>query len=216
MADKEINGFWVRPEQGSGKALLVLHAWWGLNETIKGFCRRFGDEGYTVFAPDLYEGKVTDRIPLAEKFSNTLFLDYEGAFDQVQSAAKTLLEEMDSSEAEIGLVAFSMGAPFALELSITMPEVVKSVVVFYGSWAMDYSTSEAAYLGHFAGEDEFEPGENVQDFRDALTRANRPARVFIYPGTGHWFMEPDRLDYYNEDAAELAWERTLAFLNETL
>ncbi len=94
MSTEKIKGYWVSPNQGNGKALLVLHAWWGLNETIKGFCKRLGDEGYLVFAPDLYDGKITDTIPMAEKLSNDLFLDYEGAAEQVSRAAQALLHEM--------------------------------------------------------------------------------------------------------------------------
>jgi len=216
MAEDEIKGYWVKPEGGNGKALLVLHAWWGLNDTVKGFCQRLGDEGYLVFAPDLYQGRVTDSIPMAEKLSNALFLDYEGAAEHVKKAAQALLQEMDQPGQGIGVIGFSLGAPFALELSIKMPELVKSVVVFYGSWAMDYSASNAAYLGHFADQDDFEPEENVRAFEESLTKADRPARIYTYPGTGHWFMEPDREAFYQPSAAELAWERTLAFLRETL
>jgi carboxymethylenebutenolidase len=45
-----------------------------------------------------------------------------------------------------------------------------------------------------------------------LKKAGRPVTIHRYPGTGHWFFEPDRLDAYNQEAANLAWERTLAFL----
>ncbi len=115
----------------------------------------------------------------------------------------------------MGVIGFSLGVPFGLELSVKMPEVVRSVVVFCGSWALDYSDSNAAYLGHFAEQDEFEPGENVQEFEESLKVGGRPAKIYIYPGTGHWFMEPDRENNYQPAAAELAWERTLAFLGET-
>jgi carboxymethylenebutenolidase len=40
--------------------------------------------------------------------------------------------------------------------------------------------------------------------------------LYTYAGTGHWFCEPDRTDAYNEAAANLAWERTLAFLKNSL
>lgn len=209
-------GFWVHPDKSNGRALLVLHAWWGLNKTIKRFCRRLGDEGYTVFTPDLYDGKIADSIQMAEKLSNTLFLDYNSAFEQVQNAAQTLLNEIAHPGQGIGVIGFSMGVPFALDLSVKISEIVKAVVVFYGSWAMDYRPSKAAYLGHFAELDEFEPAENMNDFEESLKKASKPVQIYTYPGTGHWFMEPDRADAYQQEAAELAWKRTMAFLKETL
>ena len=47
---------------------------------------------------------------------------------------------------------------------------------------------------------------------EAIRGAGRPVTFHHYPGTGHWFFESDRADAYHEEAAELAWERTLAFL----
>ena len=47
---------------------------------------------------------------------------------------------------------------------------------------------------------------------DAIRQAGRPVAFYTYLGTGHWFFEPDRKDAYSQKAAELAWERTLAFL----
>jgi carboxymethylenebutenolidase len=72
--------------------------------------------------------------------------------------------------------------------------------------------SRAAYLGRFAADDPFEPAENVDWLEGVLRRAGRPMTFHRYPGTGHWFVEPDRVDAYNAEAARLAWERTLAFL----
>jgi carboxymethylenebutenolidase len=46
----------------------------------------------------------------------------------------------------------------------------------------------------------------------ALRRAGPPVSIHRYPGTGHWFFEPDRADAFNQPAAGLAWERTLNFL----
>ncbi len=60
------------PKTSNGGQVLVLHAWWGLNETIKNFCNRLAQEGFTVYAPDLYHGKLADTIPAAETLSNSL------------------------------------------------------------------------------------------------------------------------------------------------
>ena len=57
--------------------------------------------------------------------------------------------------------------------------------------------------GHFAENDEFEPQSSVDQLEESLRRAGRQVTFYRYPGTGHWFFEPDRPDAYNEAAAKL-------------
>ncbi|GAB4408525.1 MAG: hypothetical protein Fur0044_01850 [Anaerolineae bacterium] len=113
-------------------------------------------------------------------------------------------------------MGFSLGAYYALDLAAADPEHIRSVVIFYGSGDGDFSTSRAAYLGHFAENDPYEPPANVNELEESLRRAGRPVTFYRYPGTGHWFFEPDRTEAYNQAAATLAWERTLTFLSNFL
>jgi carboxymethylenebutenolidase len=85
-------------------------------------------------------------------------------------------------------------------------------VIFYGTGPADFGKSKADYLGHFAAEDPFEPQSNVDDLEQSLRDAQRRVTFYTYPGTGHWFFEPDRVDAYNAAAANQAWDRTIAFL----
>jgi carboxymethylenebutenolidase len=112
------------------------------------------------------------------------------------------------------VVAFSLGVYYALDLAAAHPELIRTVVLFYGSGDGDYASSKAAYLGHFAELDEFEPPANVQALEASLRSAGRPVTFYTYPGTGHWFFEPDVTQAYNPAAASLAWQRTLDFLRE--
>jgi len=66
MTYSQPEGFLAVPPTGSGPGLLVLHAWWGLNDTMKAFCRRLAESGFAAFAPDLYHGKVADTTPAAD------------------------------------------------------------------------------------------------------------------------------------------------------
>ncbi len=113
------------------------------------------------------------------------------------------------------MVGFSLGAYYALNAASTDPEHIQSVVLFYGTGGMDHSNSRATYLGHFAEKDQFESQSNVDSLEQSLRAAGRPVTFYRYPGTGHWFFESDRTDAYNQAAASLAWERTLAFLKES-
>src|SRR6266702_5168899 len=54
--DGKVSGYLAVPKTGSGPGLLVLHAWWGLNDFFKGLCDRLATAGFVAFAPDLYHG----------------------------------------------------------------------------------------------------------------------------------------------------------------
>lgn len=216
MTQPQPQGFLAVPSTGKGQGVLVLHAWWGLNDTIKAFCTRLAGCGFVAFAPDLYHGKVTDSIPEAEALSGALFGKLASARADISEATTFLNESAGQTTTALAVVGFSLGAFFALDVSLSAPESIRSVVVFYGTRPGDYSRSKAAYLGHFAETDQFEPQPDVDALEQALRQAGRPVTFHRYPGTGHWFFESDRLQAYNPTAASLAWDRTLAFLKGTL
>lgn len=212
MSMSQPQGYLAVPSAGSGAPVLVLHAWWGLNDTVKTFCNRLAGEGYVVFAPDLYHGKVAHTIPEAETLGGELDERVEQAREEIQRAVAFLTERADAGTDAVSVIGFSLGAFYALDLSARMPEAVRKVVIFYGSGPADFAKSQAAYLGHFAADDPYEPQSNIDWVADELEAAGRPFKFYSYPGTGHWFFEPDRTDAFNAEASALAWERTLAFL----
>ncbi|MCI0713477.1 MAG: dienelactone hydrolase family protein [Chloroflexi bacterium] len=212
MPANQPDGYLAVPPTGEGRGVLVLHAWWGLNDTIKNLCNRLADSGFVAFAPDLYHGKVANTIPGAEALGKALDANYLQAKAEVAAAATFLVERTGQTDGYITVIGFSLGAYYALDLSVAHPENIRSVVIFYGTGPEDFTKSKAAYLGHFAENDEYEPQANVDGLEEALKKAGRSVTFYTYSGTGHWFFEPDRPQAYNEEAANLAWERTLDFL----
>ena len=212
MTNSQPLGFLALPLAGKGPGVLVLHAWWGLNDTIKAFCTRLAESGFAAFAPDLYHGKVADNIADAETLGQSLDGDFQQARAEIAEAAVYLYESAEQPGHGIAVVGFSLGVYYALDLAASHPELIHSVVIFYGTGDGDYSSSNAAYLGHFAENDEFEPQSNVDELEASLRRAGRSVTFYRYSGTGHWFFEPDRPQAFNQAAASLAWDRTLAFL----
>jgi carboxymethylenebutenolidase len=203
------------PAGGAGPGVLVLHAWWGLNDTIRAVCTRLAEAGFVAFAPDLYHGKVTDTIAEAEILARALGTNPLQAQAEIADAIRFLSERAGQADRGLAVIGFSLGANFALDVASADPEHIHSVVLFYGTGGADFSTARAAYLGHFAENDPFEPQANVDELEESLRDAGRTATFYRYPGTGHWFFEPDRIDAYNQAAASLAWERTLAFLRSS-
>ncbi|MEZ4518617.1 MAG: dienelactone hydrolase family protein [Chloroflexota bacterium] len=214
MMQTQPEGYLALPTDGEGPGVLVLHAWWGLNDTIKTLCDRLAGEGYTVFAPDLYHGQVADTIAGAEALGNALDSNYLQASAEIVEAVNFLEGRSSQSDHGVAVVSFSLGAYYALVLAAAEPERVHSVVLFYGAGGGDFSTAKAAFLGHFAENDIYEPLSSAKELEEELRSAGCSVTFHVYPNTEHWFFEPDRTDAYNEAAANLAWERTLSFLNE--
>lgn len=205
------------PDSGSGAGVLVLHAWWGLTSVFADVCDRLAAAGFVALAPSLYaDGATTASIAEAE----ALVAAHDQAATEVGSivlAAVVQLRGMPAvTGAQIGVIGFSMGAYWALHLSQARPNDVGAVVVFYGTDDGDYRAARAAYLGHFAEQDDFEPLAAVRALEAKIRDAGREVTFHAYPGTGHWFVEPNRPDAYDAAATDLAWERTLAFLKAQL
>ena len=90
-----------------------------------------------------------------------------------------------------------------------------AVVVFYGTEEADFAKSQASFLGHYAENHEWEPMEGFRKLENLLLSAGRETEFHMYPGVKHWFFEKTRPEY-NDEAASLAWSRTLDFLRARL
>ena len=211
MSDDRPEGYLSSPPNG-GPGVLVLHAWWGLNDTVKAFSDRLAAEGFVVFAPDLYHGQVADTIPGAESLCNALNKDSERAEAHIAKSVSFLKEH--STGNGLAVIGFSLGAMYALEFAGKATDDITQVVIFYGTGEGDFTKSGASFLGHFAENDPYEDKRYIDGLEKSIHDAGRPVTFHHYPGVGHWFFEPDRTDAYNAEASALAWTRTLDFLKE--
>jgi dienelactone hydrolase len=113
------------------------------------------------------------------------------------------------------VLGFSFGAAYATLIPAERERLVASVV-YYGVYTGPHvEQSSAAVQGHFAETDQFESDEGIAELEGSLRSAGREVTIHRYPGTGHWFAEPSR-DAYVPEAADLAFERTVAFLQTHL
>src|SRR5262252_7812660 len=72
VASHTAMGYLTAPAQAGGPAVLVLHAWWGLNAVFKGVCDRLAEDGFIALAPDLYAGEVATTIEEAERLQQAM------------------------------------------------------------------------------------------------------------------------------------------------
>ena len=204
--------FLVDPEGGSGPGVLVLHSWWGLNPWVRDFCRRLSDIGFTVLAPDLFDG--VQPVTEAEGEAVLASADPDELSGLVMSSAHTLRAVSADPDRPIAVVGFSMGASLALWLSARLPNEVGSVVVFYGAQSIDFDDATACYQGHFAEHDHIVSEEDRVVTESFIRLGGQETAFHLYPGTRHWFFEEG--DSFDPEAAELAWERMERFLRTTV
>ncbi len=210
-------GYLASPEKPRGK-VLVLHAWWGLNDFFKGFCNRLASQGFLALAPDLHDGALAKSVAEAKELRRSF--ESKVAEERIKRIVLGAADYLQSAPAVSGrkicVVGFSMGAAWSLLLSTLKPQIIGAVVVFYGTYPIDFSKAEASYLGHFVPDDEWEPLGDVHALEEKMRGAGRECTFHFYPGTKHWFFEENRPLEYNRDAADLAWKRTLEFLDSKL
>jgi carboxymethylenebutenolidase len=212
-AGRSVSGYLAAPVDG-GPGIIVLHAWWGLNTFFKELCKRLAVQGFTAFAPDLNGGKVAETIESAQEIMSARDFEFTGA---VVAQSVDILRQMPGvQKGKVGVVGFSMGASWGLVLASQAPVEIAALVLFYGAEGVDFSRVRAACQGHFAEHDEWAPLDDARRMEDDMRAAGLAPRFHTYPGTGHWFFEADRLENYNPAAAQLAWERMIAFLVEQI
>lgn len=213
-----VEGYLASPENGGGPAVVVIQEWWGLVPHIEEVCDRFAAEGFFALAPDLYHGdKVSNQEPdEAGKLMMGLRLDE--ARRDMSGAVDALIDR--SGAERVGVVGFCMGGALALILATDRPDSVAATVPFYGAMPWedvkpDWSAISAGVQIHVGDQDDWAKG-----FADSLvpqlTELGREVDYHVYEGADHAFFNDSRPEVYDEAAAALAFDRTLAFLHSHL
>lgn len=198
------------PRSGSGPGVLLLHSWWGLTESIKDRVNELADAGYAALAPDLFDGAVPGsdaegRELLAATDANLLAAG-------VQSCADALRRMPASDDRPIIVVGFSMGASLGLWFSERFADQVRAVVGFYGTQGIDFQHTRSDYQLHMVADDPLVDPDELALMEASFGLAGRGAEIHVYPDVAHHFAEPGTAGY-DPVAADLAWARTLAFLD---
>ncbi len=214
----EGSGYLALPPAGRGPGIIVIQEWWGLVPHIKDVADRFAAEGFVALAPDLYDGTTTDEPDEAGKLMMALELDR--AATQMGGAIDFLLEHDAVSGDGVGVVGFCMGGGLALWLATKRTDVA-AAVPFYGAlpWEgiePDFSSTRAAFLGHYADGDDWATIESAREIEKQLRDLGREATFHIYPNTDHAFFNDTRPEVFDAGASDLAWGRTTVFLREHL
>ena len=211
-----MRGYLVAPDDdGPFPAVLVIHENRGLNPHIEDVARRAAVDGFLALAPDGlapiggYPGNDDDGRAMQRTLDRAKLLQ-----DMVNSA--WFLKDHELSDGKLGATGFCWGGGATNHLAVTMGDDLQAAVPFYGAAAAseDVPRIRAALLVHYAEED---PRINAMraDFKAALEAAGVEFEMHTYPGTRHGFHNSST-PRYSEEAAKLAWERTIDFFDEHL
>ena len=209
------HGYLAVPESGSGPGVIVIQEWWGLTDHIAGIADRLAAEGFVALAPDGlfpvggYPGHDDDGRTLQAKLDQAKLRT-----DMLNSA--TFLKAHALSTGKLGVTGFCWGGSTVNFLAVTMGGDLQAGVPFYGAAAETAGVAriKAPLLLHYAESDP-RINEMWPAFEAALRAAGVTHQMYIYPGTQHGFHN-NSTPRYQEGAAKLAWERTVAFFRANL
>ncbi|MEJ1296532.1 MAG: dienelactone hydrolase family protein [Candidatus Sedimenticola sp. (ex Thyasira tokunagai)] len=211
-------GFLAKPVEGGNlPAMILIHEWWGLNDNVRENARRFAAQGYVALAVDMYGGKVAQSRDQAKALAGAVRKDKKKAFANLNDALDYLRGEggiVDPSR--LASVGWCFGGGWSYQVAKNNLGV-KSSVIYYGFFNPedDLSIMRTTILGHFGEKDRSIKVDNAREFQAKLNTLGGDHEVYIYPNAGHAFAN-DSGKNYDQAAADLAWERTLAFLDGTL
>ena len=192
-------GYLAVPEGGAGPAVLVFHAWWGLNDFFKSLCDRLAAEGYVAFAPDFYGGQVVDTIDEASHLVETG--DRAAMQGALLEAVRFIEQQPGVRPAGIGVIGFSLGAAYAALFPRSGPTRSAPSSCSTGPTSPTSAPPTQPFSATSHRKTSGSPGRASRRCRPRWNGANCPASFHIYPDTGHWFFEANRADAYRPAAA---------------
>lgn len=211
-----MRGYLVQPAgAGPFPTVLVIHENRGLNPYIEDVARRAATEGFLALAPDGlapvggYPGNDDDGREMQSKLDQAKLRT-----DMLNSAR--FLKAHARSTGKLGVTGFCWGGGTTNWLAATLGADMQAGVPFYGAAAATETVPniKAALLIQYAENDE-RINAMWPAFQAALKAANVPHEAHFYPGTQHGFHN-NSTPRYQEAAAKLAWERTVAHFKKHL
>ena len=210
-----VKAHYARPK-GDEKlpGVLVISEIWGLIPHIEDITRRVALEGYIAVAPDplTHLGGTPEDPDEAVKMMREL--DPEETTRNMVAAVK-YLKTHPKSTGKVGVTGFCWGGGMTAQVAVHSPDV-QAAVPFYGRQPEpeDIPKVKASLLVHYAGEDE-RINAGIPEFEAALKKYSVDYEIHVYEGAKHGFLNNTK-DWYGEEAAKLAWKRTIEFFKKKL
>jgi carboxymethylenebutenolidase len=228
VADGQMPAYQARPSSGeSFPVVLVVQEIFGVHEHIKDLCRRLAKLGYLAVAPELYarQGDVSKITDIKEVISKVVSKVPDAQVLSDLDATVAWAEKSGhGNAAKLGITGFCWGGRIVWLYAAHNPKL-KAGVAWYGRLVgakdelhpqqpVDMAASlKAPVLGLYGGADTGIPLDTIEQMRKALTEANQPSEIVVYPDTPHGF-NADYRPTYRKDKAEDGWKRMLEWFKK--
>ncbi|WP_405608471.1 dienelactone hydrolase family protein [Polaribacter sp. Asnod1-A03] len=194
--------------------VIVVHENRGLNPYIKDVGRRTALEGFIALAPDAlspmggYPGNDDKGREMQRKRDQTEMLE-----DFI--AGYNYLKNHKDCNGKVAVVGFCFGGWISNMMAVRIPELA-AAVPYYGRQPKkeDAAKIKAPLLLQYAGLDK-RVNAGWPDFETVLKANNIEHEAHFYPEVNHGFHN-NTTPRYDEESADLSWERTIAFFNKHL
>ena len=209
-------GYLATPRGGGPwPGVVVIHEWWGLNDNVRTMTRRLAGEGYAALAVDLYGGSVATESSEARGLMEQAMGRGEENLANVSAGRRYLTETVGSDRTAV--LGWCFGGTWALRSALEVPDL-DAAVVFYGQPVTDREALrelDTPVLGLFGGQDGGIPVSDARRMQRVASEVGADVETVVYEDAGHAFANPSGSNW-QPDAADDAWERTLAFLGKHL
>lgn len=212
----EMQAYVARPRaEKKYPAVIVIHENRGLNAHIEDVTRRAAHAGYLAIAPNALAplgGTPANEDEARTKFQQLKQEDSNQNFIRIFDQ----LPNRKDYNGNAGCVGFCWGGAMSNTLAVNVTSL-KAAVAFYGRQpaVQDVPKIKAAIQLHYAGLDT-RINEGIAAYEEALKKNNISYELYMYEGVNHAFHNDTAPTRYNEAAAKLAWERTIAFFGKQL
>ena len=215
-ATGDMRAYMARPKTGAKFAsVIVIHENRGLVPHIQDVTRKMAREGFLAIAPDALSpvgGTPDDISNVGELFKK---LNGEETTKNFVAAVK-YLKTHPNSTGKVGCTGFCWGGAMTNQVAVNSPDL-DAAVPYYGRQPSveDVAKIKAPVMAHYA-ENDAGINAGIQAFEEALKKNKKEYQIFTYPGTGHGFNNDTNPGRFHEEAAKLAWGRTVGFFKEKL
>jgi dienelactone hydrolase len=204
--------------------VLLLPEWWGHNDYIKQRAHELAENGYIVFAADMYgTDQVTGDPQVATAWSKPFYENRDLMRRRARAALAVLLKQKNIDRHKVAAVGFCMGGTVALELARSGDDL-RGVAAFHAGLEFPNKLRRGAVRAKVlvlnGGADPMVPPAQREDFIEEMQASGADLQFILYGGAMHAFTNPNADKFkikgvsYNEKAEKRSFQALQSFFEE--